>query len=396
MKLYKNLVNAVAETLKEIFVQKRYADKCIEHIFKKNSQWGSRDRKFVAEAVYDIVRNYRLYSELAQSKNNFWFMTAVWLVIKGIELPDWPELVHVDPEYILMHKEKLMTEPAIAQSYPQWLWDLGEKELGKEIWEREATAMNEQAKVVLRMNTLKTNGDAFVKALSEEKIELEKLEGSHDAYELVKRENVFRNKYFNEGWFEVQDTGSQMISEFADPKSGQTVVDACAGAGGKSLHLAALMKNKGKVISMDLEEWKLEECKKRARRAGAFNIETRLIKEGTIETLKEKADVVLLDVPCSGIGVIKRNPDSKWKLSEEVINRTKELQQKIISDYSRMVRPGGKLIYSTCSILPSENTAQVNTFLSKHKDFGLQNEKSIFPSMGSDGFYMALLIRSAQ
>jgi 16S rRNA (cytosine967-C5)-methyltransferase len=394
MKLYKNLVNAVAGTLKEIFVNKRYADRCIEKLFKANAQWGSRDRRFVAEAVYDIVRNYRLYSSLAQSENNFWFITGVWLVVKNIEIPDWPEFKHLNADFILKQKEKLMSDPSVAQSYPPWLWELGEKELGKEKWGTEAAALNEQAPVVLRMNSLKCDAEKFEKAMALEKIELKKVAKQKNAYELEKRENVFKNKYFKEGWFEVQDAGSQMIGEFTGVKAGQTVVDACAGAGGKSLHLAALMNNKGKILSLDVEEWKLEECKKRARRAGAFNIETKLITPQAIENLKEKADVVLMDVPCSGTGVIKRNPDAKWKLSIESIERTKELQQKILSEYSTMVKPGGKLVYSTCSILPSENESQVKNFLSSNKNFSLQEQRSVLPSMGFDGFYMALMKRS--
>ncbi len=178
------------------------------------------------------------------------------------------------------------------------------------------------------------------------------------------------------------------------PLLSDTVVDACAGAGGKSLHLAAIMKNKGKIISMDVENFKLEELKRRAKRAGAFNIETRLIEDNkAIKRLEGKADKVLLDVPCSGLGVIKRNPDAKWKLSEETINRTKILQQKLLADYSVMLKPKGSLFYSTCSILPSENRQQVDLFLSSNHDFKFVKDKTILPSEGCDGFYMCELIK---
>jgi 16S rRNA (cytosine967-C5)-methyltransferase len=394
MKLYKNLVNAVAETLRDIFTERKYADKALEKKFKNNPKWGGRDRRFVAEAVYDIVRNYRLYSELAQSHNNFWFMTAVWLVTKNIEVPDWQEFKHVDPEFILQLKEKFKNNPAVNESYPDWLWELGVTELGKEAWEKEAVAMNQPAKVVLRINTLKTTEEKFEKAFLLEKIEVQKI--AANAYELLKRENVFQNKYFKEGWFEMQDLGSQAIGEFLDPKPNELIIDACAGAGGKSLQLAALMKNKGKIISMDVEAWKLEELKKRAKRAGAFNIETRTIEDTkVIKRLENKADKVLLDVPCSGLGVIKRNPDAKWKLSAEVIAKTRQLQEKILSDYSVMVKPGGNLVYSTCSVLPSENKLQVNKFLELNPNFTFVKDKTIFPSEGYDGFYMCEIKRKA-
>lgn len=394
MKLYKNLVNSVAETLQEIFVKNRYADKAIEKVFKLNPQWGSRDRRFVAEAVYDIVRNFRLYSELAQSQKNFWFITAVWLVIKEIEFPDWQEFKNLDREAILIEKEHLKDNLPVFESYPDWLWNLGLEELGEDVWKKEALAMNAQAQVVLRVNTLKTTSKKLIEEFAKTNIALKEIEGIDNALSLVKRENVFQNSFFKLGWFEVQDAGSQLISNFLDPKLNQFVVDACAGAGGKSLHIAALMNNKGKLVSLDVEGFKLEELKKRAKRAGVFNVETRLIEDSkTIKRLEGKADKLLLDVPCSGLGVIKRNPDAKWKLSLEVIERTKKLQQKIISEYSVMVKVGGEMVYSTCSILPSENKKQVDTFLQNNSNFEFIRDKTVFPSEGFDGFYMALLKR---
>lgn len=394
MKLYKNLVNAVAETLQEIFVKNRYADKAIEKVFKQHPQWGSRDRRFVAEAVYDIVRNFRLYSELAQSQKNFWFITAVWLVVKEIEFPDWQEFKSLDREAILINKQKLKSNQPVYESYPDWLWNLGHQELGSDLWVKEAVAMNQQAPVVLRVNTLKTNKQKLKEEFSKQNILLNEIEGIENAFSLVKRENVFQNTFFKQGWFEVQDAGSQKISEFLEPKPNQFVIDACAGAGGKSLQIAALMKNKGKLISLDVEAHKLDELKKRAKRAGAFNIETRLIEDNkTIKRLEAKADKLLLDVPCSGLGVIKRNPDAKWKLNPEMIERTKKLQQKILQEYSEMVKINGELVYSTCSILPSENKNQVDFFIEKNPNFEFIKDKTIFPSQGYDGFYMALIKR---
>lgn len=392
MKLYKNLVDSVALTLQDIFIKKRYADKALEQLFKRHPQWGSRDRRFVAEGVYDIVRNYRLYAELAESEKNFWFMTAVWLIVKKIEIPDWQEFKHVDPKRISEHYESLRNNLPVFESYPDWLWELGSSELGPEAWEKEALAMNITAPVFLRANSLKTSRAKLQEALKKDSVETQEVSLAGNTLRLLKRENVFQNKLFKDGWFEVQDAGSQAISEFLDPSPGELVIDACAGAGGKSLHLAALMKNKGKIVSMDVEGFKLEELKKRARRAGAFNIETRVIEgSATIKALAGKADRLLMDVPCSGLGVLKRNPDAKWKLSAEVIERTKLIQEQILSDYTAMLKPGGAAVYSTCSILPGENRQQVDKFLNQNKNFELLKEKTILPSQGFDGFYMALL-----
>jgi 16S rRNA (cytosine967-C5)-methyltransferase len=173
------------------------------------------------------------------------------------------------------------------------------------------------------------------------------------------------------------------------------VVDACAGAGGKTLHLAALMKNKGRIIGMDVEQWKLDELQKRGRRAGVSNMEIRFIESSkTIKRLENSADRLLLDVPCSGLGVLRRNPDAKWKLSLDFIQKVKDLQQHILNDYCLMLKPGGMMVYSTCSILSSENEKQVQQFLKdRGEQFELVEEKRAWPSDGFDGFYMALLKR---
>jgi 16S rRNA (cytosine967-C5)-methyltransferase len=155
------------------------------------------------------------------------------------------------------------------------------------------------------------------------------------------------------------------------------------------------MKNKGKIIAMDVEQWKLDELQKRARRAGVSNMETRFIESSKIiKRLENSADRLLLDVPCSGLGVLKRNPDAKWKLSPDFIDKVRELQSHILNDYCGMVKPGGVMIYSTCSVLSSENEKQVQEFLKTHEGkFELLEEKRTWPSEGFDGFYMAAIKR---
>src|SRR5690606_33616386 len=192
---------------------------------------------------------------------------------------------------------------------------------------------------------------------------------------------------FKNGWFEVQDAGSQLISPYLNVQPGMRVVDACAGAGGKTLHLSALMENKGQIYSLDIHEWKLLELKKRAKRNGAQNVQTKVIRK-----MEDSADRVLIDAPCSGLGVLSRNPDAKWKLTPEFIENVKSEQAKILNDYCKMVKPGGAMVYATCSILPSENQNQVENFLKNHPEFKLVREKQLLPSQtGFDGFYMAYL-----
>lgn len=395
MKIYRNLSAAVVEGLHEIFVNKKYADKVIEKILKSNPKWGARDRRFIAETTYDIVRWYRLFKEISEAEDeDFWKLLGVWCLWNNTEFPDWDEFEGLDRKKIEARYEELQSDRKIRESIPDWLDELGEKELGKE-WEKELTALNEEASVVLRVNTLKVDRKSLQQQLEEEDIVTEAPSEFPDALILEQRQNIFTRQQFKDGLFEVQDAGSQLIAPFLKVEPGHRVIDACAGGGGKTLHLASLMQNKGRIIALDTEEWKLEELKKRARRAGAGNIETRVIESSkTIKRLENSADRLLLDVPCSGLGVIKRNPDAKWKLSIDFIERVKELQQHILADYSTMVKPGGLLVYSTCSLLPSENEKQVEKFLESRKEqFELVEQKWIKPTEGFDGFYMALIKR---
>ena len=395
MKLYKNLVKASSEVLGEIFEKKVYCDRALEKKFKENKQWGSRDRRFVAESVYDIVRNYRLYCEIAKTENNFWILISIWLVLKDFPLPDWPEFKNVDSRKILKTKDFFKNNFPIYESYPDWLCELASRELGEEIWKIQARALNNPAHVILRCNNLKVKKEDLKKLLQVEGIETIEIENCIDGLKLLKRQNIFKSKLFQEGFFEVQDKSSQEVAYFLNPRPGETVIDACAGAGGKSLHLSALMKNKGKIICLDVEEAKLAELKKRARRAGAFNIENRTFENNSIKKLTGRSDKLLLDVPCSGTGVIKRNPDTKWKLNLENLEKVKQVQRKILDDYNIMLKQFGILVYSTCSILPSENQNQVREFLNRNKNFELLEEKTILPNEGYDGFYMAKIKKTS-
>jgi 16S rRNA (cytosine967-C5)-methyltransferase len=395
MKLHKPLVDAVISCLKQIVLDNKYSDRVLEKTFKANPKWGSRDRKFIAETVYDITRQFRYLSFIAGTEKSFNLIVAAYFYEKGIPFPEWPDFQTINTKPFDV-KKKQITSPAILHSYPDELWEICETELGKEKWLKEAQALNEQAGVILRVNTLKIKKSELIKKLKEADIEVDDLNIFDNAIQLRKRQNIFTSDLFKEGCFEVQDAGSQLIAPFLKTEPGQKVIDACAGGGGKTLHLSALMQNKGKIIALDVEDWKLENLRKRAKRAGANNIEAQLIvADKTIEQLRNFADRLLLDVPCSGIGVIKRNPDAKWKLSKDVIEKTKILQYSILKNYSIMVKPGGLMVYSTCSILPSENEMQVVKFIEEQNGaFEIITEKTLYPSEGFDGFYMALLKRN--
>ena len=376
-----------------IFEQNKYADKVIEKVLKQNPKWGARDRRFIAETTYDIVRWYRFLQNITEAEeNDYWKLLGGWCVLHEVQLPAWEEFKGLNEKRILERNIKMKSTRRFRESIPDWLDTLGEQELGKR-WEKELHALNEEAAVVLRANTLKISAKDLQYSLRESEVETDYLRDFPDALVLTERQNIFRHPAFKEGMFEVQDAASQFIAPFLRVSPGMRVIDACAGAGGKTLHLAAIMKNKGRIIAMDVEAFKLEELQKRAKRAGVNNLEIRHIESSkTIKRLENSADRLLLDVPCSGLGVLKRNPDAKWKLSGEFIENVKELQQHILQDYCNMLKKDGLMVYSTCSVLPSENERQVDKFLERNGDkFELIDQKHSWPTDGFDGFYMALL-----
>ena len=402
MRLHRNLVFTTIDSLMAIFNEGEYADKVVARALKKDKRWGSHDRKFVAETIYEIVRWKRLYVEIAEVKEPFdrdkiWRIFAVWAVLRGYTLPDWKYFEETPVRRIKGKFDELTKTRKFKESIPDWMDELGVKELGEEIWTKELAAQNEQAKVILRVNKLKTTKEKLRALLMDLNIETEFHNDYPDALILTERANVFLTDAFKDGFFEVQDASSQLVAYFLDVKPGMRVVDTCAGAGGKTLHLASLMENKGQLIAMDLYESKLKQLKIRAKRNGAFNIEPRVIESTkTIKKLHEKADRVLIDAPCSGLGVLKRNPDSKWKLQPEFIENIKKIQAEVLENYSKIVKPGGKLVYATCSVLPSENQEQIKRFLSTEigKEFTfVQDKKVLAHESGFDGFYMALLER---
>lgn len=397
MKLFVNLARAVVGALEMIFGQGKYADKVIEKVLKQNPKWGARDRRFIAETTYDIVRWYRFLQNVTEAEDHdYWKLLGGWCVLHQVPLPPWTEFKDLNEKRILERNIKMKSIRRFRESIPDWLDTLGEQELGKR-WEKELHSLNEEAAVVLRANTLKTSVGDLRHALHESDIETDFLQDFPEALVLSERQNIFRHPAFKEGMFEVQDAASQCIAPYLRVSPGMRVIDACAGAGGKTLHLAAIMKNKGRIIAMDVERFKLEELQKRAKRAGVNNMEIKHIESSkTIKRLENSADRLLLDVPCSGLGVLKSNPDAKWKLSPEFIDNVKELQQHILRDYCNMLKKDGLMVYSTCSVLPSENERQVENFLEANGGkFELLDQKHIWPTEGFDGFYMALLHKRA-
>lgn len=265
-------------------------------------------------------------------------------------------------------------------------------------WPAERAAMAYAAPRFVRANLLKTTAAQLMQSLADEGIQSQPVPGVDTALWIQSDSALFRSRAFAAGLFEQQDAGSQLVAAALPVKAGLRVIDACAGAGGKSLALAARMQGRGKVLALDIEAWKLDALGQRAKRAAAHCIETRLIVgTKTIKRLVDSADCLLLDVPCSGSGVLRRNPDGKWRDAAQSLAQLLPIQADILQRYSKMLRPNGFMLYATCSIFPSENRQQIDKFLAANRHFNLVHDCTISPAQtGFDGFYYALLQRAAQ
>jgi 16S rRNA (cytosine967-C5)-methyltransferase len=410
LKLHFHIAQSTVEALNDIFNEGYYADKVIERQFRNHPKWGARDRRFFAETVYGITRWWRylwyLLDEEPDLEKHGVHLIGCWIVARvslggllrdGAQtdstLPPWDEMRDFPYEKVAQ-RHKANPKRAVRQSVPDWIDKQAFDELGDR-WEPSLDAMNEVAPVVLRANTLKISAAALRSQLKLKGIDTTVVDDCPEALVLRERQNVFRTEEFKSGFFEMQDASSQRVAALLNPKPGERVIDACAGAGGKALHMAALMKNKGKIIAMDVEERKLQELKLRNRRAGVDIVETKLIDSSkAIKRLKESADALLLDVPCSGLGVWRRNPDARWKMTEENVQELIKTQKEILFSYSEMVKPKGRMVYATCSLLPSENEKQVDEFLAAHPGWEKVEEQRLWPDLdGFDGFYMCLMKR---
>ncbi len=391
-------IRLIYSIITAVFEEGRALDKAYA-IYSKKLKLENEEQALIVSLVNDVFRRLNYYTYVAGYKRIKDIKKHVNKIICVIHLVHkWPvpRGLQDGDDFSIKDARTRMEEadkiPNLKYGCPVWLDEFGKKELG-ERWETEKPCFAKEPRRFIRANTLKTTREELRNMLAAEKVKTREC-ALPDALEILDSSAIFKTEAFKKGLFEQQDIGSQEIPLFLDPRPGNKVIDACAGAGGKTLYLSALMKGKGSIIAMDDKDWKLNELKLRARKAGAHNIETRLI--DTTKVIKRqhgKADCVLLDVPCSGSGVLKRNPESKWADGTDSIRELIEVQADILSRYSKMTKVGGTLVYSTCSIFPCEDHNQIAAFLEHNPDFELVAEKTVYPSQGGDGFYMAKLKR---
>jgi len=391
--------SGLVEILVRVFAYQEYSDKAIQSVFKAKKKWGANDRAFVAENAYELIRWNKRYRYAIGGSTEDYFkketrdivphLVAAHMYLKYDYIPDVLG-VKIDKAKVL-ERWNNPPSPDIEKSVSTWLWEKGYEQLG-ERWGVELDSMNQMATVFLRVNSHLITREELLEVLHQEGISATAVLGIPHAIQLQKRLNVFRMPSFHKGLFEVQDGGSQQIAPFLEVEPGMRVIDACAGAGGKTLHIASLMENKGHIIAMDIYPAKLNELKHRARRLKLYNIETRLVDSKQIKQLSNSADRLLLDVPCTGTGVIKRNPDAKWRINQKLLDDVLEKQKHILHSYASMLRKGGKMVYATCTLFPLENEKQIFAFLDENEQFELEDMLYIYPSETNfDGFFMAKL-----
>lgn len=389
MKMHRILAEAALGIVKSVFKEGKVLDHALAGAFEENPKWGKRDRGFIAETVFEVVRWRRALGFLADSEEAAAMCAAQW-VRMGFEIPEWWRYHGLDGAGISAREGDLSGQRrAVRESVPDWLDEVGEAELG-EAWDGELAALNQRARIYLRVNTLAVTREKAMEWLAGEGVETGEVPGVPDALVLAPGK-ALPKPLRHDGRIEIQDAGSQLIAPMTGARAGERVIDACSGAGGKTLHLAALMKGEGRIYAMDVEERKLKELERRAARAGVRSIQTRVITETTAEDFKEVADRLLVDAPCSGLGTLKRQPDLKWRLKPAGLERVRGIQAELLEEYPKMLKAGGTLVYATCSVLPSENRKQVERLLDGG-GWKLVEEKRISPAeLGFDGFYAAAL-----
>jgi len=403
MKLHRNIALGIELGLKNTLVEKKPAADVIKRLLKSNSKWGSRDRNVIGKIFYDIIRQKRLIEgslgfKSNETNNNLLQLIGGWMALNGHILPDWGEFNNIEIQDVVRKADRLIKQRKYKYSIPDWLDKMGVEAFGETIWSKEIEELNRPAKLVIRVNRIKITSEELKEILDKKYgIKTAKIEHYNDALIINKHLMLKDIKEYRQGFFEVQDANSQAISTWLKPKSGKYYIDACAGTGGKSLHIASLTRDKSKIMALDIYGSKLEELQKRAIRNNVESIETKCVMNPEVrKSIKGNADVLLIDAPCSGIGVLKRNPDTKWLMNPDRINKILTIQENILQTYSSLVKKGGELVYATCSILPIENRRQIDDFLNSKRGlaYELDEDKTYFSHQtGFDGFYCARLIR---
>ncbi len=353
------------------------ADVTLKHFFREHPELGSRDRAVIAETVYAVLRRRRLLEHLVPHGVPRRMALAALVKLNGLSLKQLSPLLRNDDEQWLAALKSVKTESLpfeIRADLPDWVI----KRL--RVWLDDgqilalAQGLQTTAPLDLRVNTFRARREAVLEALREEGIAAEPTRLSPVGVRLAQKIALNRHPLFLSGDVEVQDEGSQLLGLLMEARRGEMVVDFCAGAGGKSLLLGAAMQSQGRVYAFDVSEKRLNNLGPRLKRSGLSNLfPSRIDSESDpkIKRLAGKIDRVLVDAPCTGLGTLRRNPDLKWRQTEEGLNELRAKQKSILNAAATLLKPGGRLVYGTCSILHEENEEIATDFLLSHPNFRL-------------------------
>jgi 16S rRNA (cytosine967-C5)-methyltransferase len=371
--------NAAVELLGTILTGTLPADAQMERYFRAHPQLGVRDRGFVAETVYACLRHRRSLAAAAPGNADLEtrpesIVAAALVTLQGVSGRVLAQSGYTGNATALVeHARTLDKNPlplAVQLDLPDWLLERLLAQYEQEETRALARALNQPASLDLRVNPLKATREEAADCLAREGFPVEATPFSPTGLRRRERAPLFNTRCFKEGLVEVQDEGSQLLSLLVEPRRNEMVVDFCAGAGGKTLHLATLMANTGSVYAFDVSAKRLERLKPRLRRAGLHNVRSVVIaheRDTRVLRLAGKIDRVLVDAPCSGTGTLRRNPDIKWRAID--VEKLAAAQRAILAAASTLLKPGGRLVYATCSLLRAENEDVVSAFLAGHPDF---------------------------
>ena len=411
-------IAALAAAIADLRLLHAPADTLLHQFFRHHPELGQQDRAFVAEGVFAWLRRRRSLEQLAGTTHPAKLALAVAVREHGHSLRELgPAMTAADAEWVRAFKARLATElpPAVAADLPDWLWD----RLGTAYADAERVALTRAwlspAALDLRINPLKITRDAAREKLAASGVAAELTPYSPLGLRVAGRPALGRHPLLLDGSIEVQDEGSQLVGYLVAPKRNDMVVDFCAGAGGKTLLLGALMRSHGRLYAFDVVAKRLANLKLRLRRSGLSNVHPQLLsseRDTKVKRLAGKIDRVLVDAPCTGFGTLRRNPDLKWRQSESGPAELVVKQRSILAAAATLVKPGGRIVYATCSVLPEENEAIVDAFLAAHPAFAPGDAAAelaragialdtgptlkLYPQIhGCDGFFAAVLQRVA-
>jgi 16S rRNA (cytosine967-C5)-methyltransferase len=403
------LLASTERAVGEVLQLDRAADTVLRGFFRANERLGRRDRGIIAETVFDVLRNRRRYGHQAQSMRGPLPRRLTWLSFVLRFGDGMLPALRPDAEDEAALRRALASDPggmpqAVRLSLPDWLHEelLAQARAAGEAVphaavERLGQSLLGPAPLDLRVNLLKTDRDALRASLAADGIEAEPMAACDTALRVRGKPAIDRLASFERGEFEVQDLGSQRLVDFAAPRRGQTVIDFCAGAGGKTLAIASAMRSSGQVYACDVSTARLQRLKPRLARSGATSVQPFGLDsehDPKLRRLAGRADLVLVDSPCSGTGTLRRNPELKWRMQPEAVDELNGRQTSILAAAARLVKRGGALVYATCSLLERENEAVAATFSEAHPGFSDPVFLRIRPDMdGSDGFFAARWVR---